>query len=652
MPAYFNLFIKALALFLWIAFGERMLFLAINGELLGPLSMQEWWRIALAGTRFDAAIAADMVLLSYLFSHAVNRLLQGDFLNIFRRSLYLAAALLILIHGADTLYYADVGRHIGYELLDIGDGVQAFTVAIQGYWGFVLLQFALIGLSCLVIRWIYAPIKVRLLFSSRQRPWYRQAELQLVGVVLLSVLVIRGGLQSVPLEPLHAQEIGDTRLASVTLNGAYNALFFSFTRDRLQLPSLPTQDANNTEQLFSSLYSKVSDTQVHDFTPYNIIMILLESWPAAYMQSYGASEDTTPYFDALRKESLTTYAMLAGGHRTTEGMFATLCSAQNPLGQTIAQSALENYGYHCLPHVLRDSGYSTAFFQGTHKNTSGTGAFAQLLGFAASYGKEDITDRQFNENAWGVHDPDLYKFVLQKIQGMPRPFLVGINTNSTHDSVLPASVNNTFPGTDSKSAFLNVMHFSDEALHQFMTELQTQGLLDNTIVVIAADHTAHIHSSNFDNYAIPFLIYAPNIVEKQFIVRAASQRDIVPTVLDILGHAPVNNFTGKSLLRNDQGPYFADYYHAGVLGWIEDDTLIEIPFQQVEAMQCFDYRKDHLLAQPQPCPANSDYISHRALAFTQTLQTALFNGQLTKVATRPIEPTAAAPLTELSTTGN
>src|SRR5690606_15770647 len=149
------------------------------------------------------------------------------------------------------------------------------------------------------------------------------------------------------------------------------------------------------------------------------IMILLESWSAPYQHAYGYDKQTTPFFDALRERSLTTLATTAGGHRTTEGIFSTMCSWQNPLGQTVAQSQLQNYPYHCLPAILAERQYHTAFFQGTLKNTSGTGAFAQLLGFRHSYGKEDVREHHYPQNSWGLQDPDLYRFTLEKLKAMP-----------------------------------------------------------------------------------------------------------------------------------------------------------------------------------------------------------------------------------------
>ena len=116
------------------------------------------------------------------------------------------------------------------------------------------------------------------------------------------------------------------------------------------------------------------------------------------MVSYGYDLKTTPFFDSLIEKSLAPTGVIAGGTRTTEGLYVTLCSQPNPLGTTVAQSSLQNFKYECLPHILKNRGWHTAFFQGTHEDTSGTGAFAQSLGMLDSYAKEHMDVGRYKHN--------------------------------------------------------------------------------------------------------------------------------------------------------------------------------------------------------------------------------------------------------------
>ena len=54
-------------------------------------------------------------------------------------------------------------------------------------------------------------------------------------------------------------------------------------------------------------------------------------------------------------------------------------------------------------------------------------------------------------------------------------------------------------GTKLGSYFKSV-HYADQAIGQFMTDLDNAGLLDNTVVVIYGDHDAKIKAEEYDRY--------------------------------------------------------------------------------------------------------------------------------------------------------
>jgi hypothetical protein len=87
------------------------------------------------------------------------------------------------------------------------------------------------------------------------------------------------------------------------------------------------------------------------------------------------------------------------------------------------------------------------------------------------------------------------------------------------------------------------------------------------------------------------------------------------------------NFTGKTMLASDAPPYFADYYHSGMLGWIEDDLLVEIPVANTEKISCYQPSSDKLQKNKIACPTTSKQARDRAIAFTSRIQSLLFNGK-------------------------
>lgn len=636
MLSNLRFFLLPMLQLLLIAVTERVVFVVYyHDSHFTNLSAGDIFHALVWGIRFDLAIAAAFTFFACLIAYLLHRLARIRLVTGLRHATFLFAVLLLILHGADIIYYDEAGRHLGYEVKEgLSSATELVVMAATVHAKMFYFQLFLL-----------IPV---LLFNNflfhRGNPLYDDApylqktthplhtELALLILLPICVLMVRGGITGVPLEPLHAQEIGDSQEASIALNGPYNAIFSVVTPYSIT-PVLSGKPSAAEKKLVRQLYKGYPTEEIwgREFH-YNVVMIMLESWSGAYMQSYGYDKPTTPFFDDLRKRSLTTLATMAGGHRTTEGIFSTMCSWQNPLGQTVAQSQLQNYAYRCLPQILNERGYHTAFFQGTLRNTSGTGAFAQLLGFKHSYGKEDVDDYQYPHNSWGLQDPDLYRYVLKQIKQMPQPFFVGINTNSTHSTELPPGVDPQFEGSDPETTYLNVLRFSDEALKSFMLSFANYPELGNTVFVLVADHAGRSRTDNsldgtFNKYMIPFLIYAPNIIKPHQLDMVSSQRDIAPTLLytmNIDGKAP---FTGMAL-QDAGGIHAADYYHNGRLGWIEGQTGIEFSIEEPKKMNCFSLTKTPFKLQTAECGKKQEQQRLRAMAFTHINQTLLFDGNI------------------------
>lgn len=626
IPLHFKLFLKTLLLLFTIAFLGKAVFAFYHREAFATLTTSDMAYALIWGFRFDLSLAGILSLLAYLGAYLAHRLFRRPFAISLRHLTFLAAILIVVLHGGDTFYYEEVGRHLGYELKEFynsldalgGDAAHSYALPVTLY------LCSLLPLYYIIRRWIaHTPVAP----GQPDKPRHILPELQLFSVLIISALVIRGGLQQVPIEPLHAQEIGDSQLAALALDGAYNALY-STANPSAAKPVLKQAPTAEQFALVRQLYAGgTPPPATKPATSPNIVLIFLESWSAAYMHPYGYDLVTTPFFDDLRSKSLTSRGMLAGGQRTTEGLFASLCSAQNPFGQSVAQTQLQNNNYYCLPHHLRELGYYNAFFQGTKKNTSGTGAFAQLLGFKVSYGIEDVTNPpRYPPHNWGLHDPDIYNFTLEKLQTAPRPFFIGINTNSTHTTQVPPGAPILVAGESRIDNKINLLHFADAALQEFVSQLYALPDMQNTILVLVADHVGPISDTVLSNVLIPFLIYQPGLQPHEHAA-IITQRDIPPTILQMLGQEPPAWFMGQSLLDTPASQYFADFYHQGEIGWIEMDHLV------LQGVNGDPPEKCHTLvsvvnALPTACTPRHRAMAKRALAFSGVAQSLLFEGRL------------------------
>jgi len=450
--------------------------------------------------------------------------------------------------------------------------------------------------------------------------------LKKLSLIAIAIFFIRGMFQHIPLNPWQSNQIGDVKLSSLALNGAYNTIFVSIDKkSKLKPIKLPKIENKLIEENMKALYGS-------SYTPYetnlnkpNVIFFFLESWSGIYLKSYGFNKTTTPFFESILKNSIRPKAMIAGGHRTTEGIFCTLCSFQNPLGNSIAKTKLQDFKYNSIIDIFNKYGYESAFFQGTSKETSGTGSLAQTLGFKNSYGKRDIKKTVYEKNSWGVQDPDLYSFTLKKLKSIKKPFVIGINGATTHDDKLPKGIKTiNFVKDEKLNKKLNALHFSDFALKEFVNNILKK--YPNTLLVFFADHCGSINGSTFENYLIPFALYHKDLKAKYFNFYI-SQRDISPTVLDaVFGNykKKENSMSGKSLFSDNH--FFADYYHNGILGWVEDNKALELNLE-TNKYRCYDISK--FTNKEINCTKNILKFKEKSLSFSKISQKSLFEGKTT-----------------------
>ncbi|MCG8472528.1 MAG: sulfatase-like hydrolase/transferase [Desulfobacterales bacterium] len=621
---YIGLFGVSLALLSSIGIFFRTLFLVCQSGVYTTLGWGEALFALFWGIRFDLAIAA-------IFSCSI--LLLAFFLSFFREKrwkilipLPLAICTLCALLASDIMYFHDAGRHIGYELSDAAtDFTSLVATAFTLYWPIALMGCGVAIVSLFLwgylAHWAVGRKTYRL-------GWVKGGAASFLGI-LLSVVLIRGGVTGLPMSPLFAYKIGHTKMAEIALNGAYSGVYYLFKGGRKVRPVDlgPVESPQEEMARLKGFYGDKKEATDLSLSQMNVVVVLLESWPATLMKGYGFEHNVTPFFDSLSGRGISSKGMIAGGHRTTEGIFTTFCSYQNPLGQSLAKSQLSSNDYGSLAQILMDKGWETAFFQGSRKDTSGTGAFAQRLGFEKSFGKKDIpeADREYGVNKWGVFDQDIYRFVLKNLKEMKQPFLAGINTNTTHDGSLPQGVSPAFGMASEKEVRMSVLRFADDALKGFLEAYEADDAFGPTLFVLLADHTAGVTGSALAHYLIPFTLFSTdNTVSPLKIDGFVSQRDIAPTVIDLLG-GHVGYFTGTSLLK--AGKRRADYYHQGVLGWIDGDHLVEIYLLDGNRTQSY-LLTGTLDGKREVSPD----VKHKAmikdaLAFTRRSQALLFSGK-------------------------
>jgi phosphoglycerol transferase MdoB-like AlkP superfamily enzyme len=316
----------------------------------------------------------------------------------------------------------------------------------------------------------------------------------------------------------------------------------------------------------------------------NVVLISVESLSANFMAKYGNTQNITPYLDSLAKESLIFNGLYSTGTRTVRGLEALALSIPPTPGYSIVKRN-NNDNLFSLGYVLKNNNYNPMYIYG------GYSSFDNMKNFFSNNSYE-VIDRMklakeqiHYENIWGVADEDLFSLSLQQLDEKnninienkgAKPFFAHIMTTSNHRPYTYPEGRIDIP---SKTSREGAVKYTDWAINDFIQRAKTKPWFDNTIFVIVADHCASARGKTalpIESFHIPMMIYAPKLIKPEQINQIASQIDIAPTILALLGIDYKSKFYGQDILSdgiNNQRAFIGNYQ---TVGMYKDGKVVEL----------------------------------------------------------------------------
>jgi arylsulfatase A-like enzyme len=185
--------------------------------------------------------------------------------------------------------------------------------------------------------------------------------------------------------------------------------------------------------------------------------------------------------------------------------------------------------------------------------------------------------------------------------------------------------------------------YLDAQLGRLLTELQREGELDNTIVIITADHGeelgehgrwGHAYALHGEIVHVPLVIFGPGVPAGMRIEQPVSVRNIAATITE-LARVPDTAFPGISLASRWRGgaPPDTALTEFGNKLSLYDDRFHYVQSIRGSGERLYDYRAD-------PYERND-----LAAAAGGPAELARFRGQLAAIVPRssPVEPGAPVP---------
>lgn len=243
----------------------------------------------------------------------------------------------------------------------------------------------------------------------------------------------------------------------------------------------------------------------------NLIVIHAESLQTIAIDRKFEGKEVTPYLNKMVRESIyfDNFYSEVGVGTSSDAEFTYSTSLMPSNSGTVFVNYFDRE-YSSIQKQFKKSGY---YVFSMHANTGdfwNRATMHENLGYDKFYSKSSY---EIDETiGLGLSDKSFFRQSVPKIKDIMdkgKPFYGLLITLTNHTPWSDFKIIDEFPttwtvnvdGNDVVSNYINnttlgdyfrSLHYSDQALEQFMNDLDSAGILDNTVVVIYGDHDARI----------------------------------------------------------------------------------------------------------------------------------------------------------------
>lgn len=496
---------------------------------------------------------------------------------------------------ADAVYFPQAKRHMAEELLNVW-GEKGFLLRFA----FAQCKLALFLLCAGTGAAFWAAYRyLNRHYAPRPYPFYQLLAGWLIAVFILFV-GFRGRLHNKPLGLRDIYAISSSPAqATLTFNGAFTAVHTMRKGGALKNPMNETKALLHAQQLLTAPDETIPNPayplmrqikKAGAFKPYNVFVVLLESWTPHYIDSLaGGTYGVTPHFDKIVRQGTVFTHAYAAGVRSIYGLSAALGGVALVPGLPHFSQGLEMNAITSLPQALNERGYYTMFAQSSLRSSYQMCAIASNIFYTQeSFGMEDFPRLMPYQKPQDFgYDYDLLQFAADKAAAShqrKQPFFIFTFTGTTHTPFNKTTDQfQKYAGKTEEEHYLNTLYYADYSIGSLLERARQEGWMQNTLFVFMADHTlgtAQKDDEIHQKFRIPFVLYAPEILPAQKIDYTVSQLDFIPTIYHLLQMDSPFTALGKNAL-NAQGPHFAFITEGGAIALITDDGFVRHTREQL-----------------------------------------------------------------------
>ncbi|HNQ94338.1 MAG TPA: sulfatase [Anaerolineales bacterium] len=316
----------------------------------------------------------------------------------------------------------------------------------------------------------------------------------------------------------------------------------------------------------------------------NIIVIVVDTLRADHLSSYGYERETSPFMDGLAAEGVR-FENAISPSSWTQPSHASMLTGRYTYEHQAETRPLDDT-YPTIGEVLQAQGYRTgAFSANTLFFTRRQGFGRGFLHFEDNY--QSVSDAFLNSSLYGyLFDyyglrkalnyegvptrrlaPEINRSALQWIDQGDQPFFVFINYFDVHDPYTPPEpylskygqtqgglingfIERYHPELTPEQlqseidAYDGSINYVDDQISALFAELESRGELENTIVIITADHGESLgehgllqHSASLyrQEIHVPLIVWGAGVPSGIIVDTPVSTASLPVTIMQLLG---------------------------------------------------------------------------------------------------------------------
>lgn len=332
-------------------------------------------------------------------------------------------------------------------------------------------------------------------------------------------------------------------------------------------------------------YEKKYNDYTNIFEGKNIIVIHAESIQTFAMNLSFNDEEVTPNLNKLANEGIffSNFYSQVGVGTSSDAEFTFNTSLMPSARGTVFVNYFDRE-YVSIPKLLKQKGYYTYSLHANNGDFWNRNAMHKTLGYDKFYSKDsyyidEVIGLGLSDKSFFKQSVQIMKNVTNEEKGPFYSLLIMLSNHTPFSDLklideYPTTVDVEIDGETITRDYINEtklgnyirsVHYADQAIGEFIEELDQEGLLENTIVVIYGDHDARLDYDDFNllynydpvndiiktetdegyvkfteyeyeiNRKVPFIIWSKN---KKFNINVSTPTgmiDVLPTLGNMIG---------------------------------------------------------------------------------------------------------------------